>query len=434
MTTTDKQGGFFADSGNSHLVAIKQSGEIPIAFGLGRDSALRHCREMVRPADTSAALRDLLAEYDAQKAQFGDDMLWAKHEDADVVARARVAIAGDCADTSAAVDGAINAPPVRVGRPEKLKQETAPLTSALMDALAANDAGQGETAGDEAVNGDTIEECVSTWIKFGKGSLEIKPAPQYRWVSLEEWGGKSHILPLRITAKHADVFDPATMDFETWARAAIGREMVCRGEGRMNVHDREGHRHEGCVLWANRIDRHELVGPDSRGPDCHYWRLSYGAKDWTWTAITKRQHQRETAADDAVNGDGDSLAVMIAAQNGALSPAAVESQTTTGWSGCAHYLESGGRNVERYRLTAKHADVFDPATMDWMLWKYGVRDRGMVMRNENILDRTEYWQPDEITDQSYGEKEPRTDWVRGKSRGDWTAITKHQHQRETAQQ
>jgi len=34
----------------------------------------------------------------------------------------------------------------------------------------------------------------------------------------------------RLTARHADTFDPTCMDFETWARSAIGRGMVLRGE------------------------------------------------------------------------------------------------------------------------------------------------------------------------------------------------------------
>jgi len=59
--SSDKQGFYFADSGNRHLVAIQQDGEIPIAFGLGQANAMRIAEALnTHPAsDVSAVVEDL---------------------------------------------------------------------------------------------------------------------------------------------------------------------------------------------------------------------------------------------------------------------------------------------------------------------------------------------------------------------------------------
>lgn len=96
------------------------------------------------------------------------------------------------------------------------------------------------------------------------------------WFSM----GVNHI---RIAAKHADVFDPARMDFETWARAAIGRGMVLRGEC-----------HDGSCGYFNQISKDRVSGmslshsQDSWTIECPWNRVS-------WTAITRAEYERETA-------------------------------------------------------------------------------------------------------------------------------------------
>ena len=134
-------------------------------------------------------------------------------------------------------------------------------------------------------DGDTLEEMKAVWDKFGKGSVDLYYyGGTDGWRRLDRWSectaGK-----LRITAKHADTFDPECMDFETWARAAIGRGMICRGEGRLRIHNEEGCRHEDCIILADIIIKNELIGPDNRGSKAHPWPLNYGPKNWTWTAI-----------------------------------------------------------------------------------------------------------------------------------------------------
>lgn len=42
-----------------------------------------------RIAELEAALRDLFEEYDDRAAQWGSEYLWQKHEDSDIIARAR---------------------------------------------------------------------------------------------------------------------------------------------------------------------------------------------------------------------------------------------------------------------------------------------------------------------------------------------------------
>ena len=40
----------------------------------------------------AAALRDLIEEYEDREAQFGDDYLWKKHEDADTLPTAKTVL------------------------------------------------------------------------------------------------------------------------------------------------------------------------------------------------------------------------------------------------------------------------------------------------------------------------------------------------------
>jgi hypothetical protein len=138
--------------------------------------------------------------------------------------------------------------------------------------------------------GHAIDVCINpnndTWqthTKADRPSAVFKIGPMYS------------IMDYRLTAKHSDVFDQKCMCFETWARAAIGRGMVVRGEGRMKIHDSDGHRHEDCILWADKILGGELVGPDSRGSSGHYWGFNYGPQKWAWTAIPRAQYEQATA-------------------------------------------------------------------------------------------------------------------------------------------
>ena len=82
----------------------------------------------------------------------------------------------------------------------------------------------------------------------------------------------------RLTAKHADTFDPECMDFEVWARAAIGR---------------------GLVLRHNEAFYHTSMGPCVGGGEVGvldvYGTCRNGCK---WNAITREAYEQETAPEE----------------------------------------------------------------------------------------------------------------------------------------
>jgi len=78
-------------------------------------------------------------------------------------------------------------------------------------------------------DGDTLEDIKAVWKRLKGGSIEMQYATGV-WRPLTDlYNSDLAELPLcklRITAKHADRFDPDCMSFETWARAAIGRGIM----------------------------------------------------------------------------------------------------------------------------------------------------------------------------------------------------------------
>jgi len=78
-------------------------------------------------------------------------------------------------------------------------------------------------------DGDTLEDIKAVWKRLKGGSIELQYATGV-WRPLTDlYNSDLAELPLcklRITAKHADRFDPDCMSFETWARAAIGRGIM----------------------------------------------------------------------------------------------------------------------------------------------------------------------------------------------------------------
>ena len=91
----------------------------------------------------------------------------------------------------------------------------------------------------------------------------------------------------QIAAKHADKFDPDSMDFEVWARATIARGMVMRAEYK--------HVNGGCVRHADKIKDNNCIF-DRRADECLIHLDATWTKDSeTWTAITPSQYAKETA-------------------------------------------------------------------------------------------------------------------------------------------
>jgi len=149
---------------------------------------------------------------------------------------------------------------------------------------------------DEARNGDgdTLEDMEEVQGRFGIGAIAWRGIFNGDTWHTADFAGErpftlvSSVNEYRITAKHADVYDPECMDFETWERAA--RE----GRGRFLRHD-----HVGWVVYfapnGTPLNQQYSVTECRRFCD----------DTCRWTAITPAQHQHEIApADSGVCADG----------------------------------------------------------------------------------------------------------------------------------
>jgi len=67
---------------------------------------------------------------------------------------------------------------------------------------------------------DSKEDMKAVQDKYGVGSIER--LDDGVWLAFHKWDFDAPVKCYRITAKHAKVFDPKTMDAEMFARAAIG--------------------------------------------------------------------------------------------------------------------------------------------------------------------------------------------------------------------
>jgi len=80
-------------------------------------------------------------------------------------------------------------------------------------------------------DGDTLADIKAVWERFGGSGICSDVADQFPYAAGTDWPVIEYRWPrVNITAKHADTFDRACMDFEAWARAAIGRGMVLSQE------------------------------------------------------------------------------------------------------------------------------------------------------------------------------------------------------------
>jgi len=134
-------------------------------------------------------------------------------------------------------------------------------------------------------DGDTIEDMRKVQDELGKGSVECESQVFGKGPSVSIykasglWEFTDTAKDYRITAKHADTFDAGCMQFETWARAAIGRGLLVikRGvSGDLNTYDR-------CGVWGI-----SAIG----GGGMQYKYAS--TRCVTWTAITRAAYEQET--------------------------------------------------------------------------------------------------------------------------------------------
>ena len=106
-------------------------------------------------------------------------------------------------------------------------------------------------------DGDTLAEIKAVWKRFSRDGVECFRDGE--WIRLTHdtlsWGAENY----RILAKYADRFDPDCMDFEVWARAAIGRGEVVRLEyasGNAFFHDVI--KDSGSGMWC--VNLHGVQG------------------------------------------------------------------------------------------------------------------------------------------------------------------------------
>jgi len=160
-----------------------------------------------------------------------------------------------------------------------------------MDALqvAIDEAGKRETKRPETnADGDTIADMRAVQDRFGAGSVQNIRLDCSGWSPVRSlWGFDGAASDYRITAKHATIFDPDCMDFETWARAAIGRGLVCRGKGKMNTGGTK-------TCYCSTINSGSMYDES----DGHQWPLDCAGGGWKWTAITLAQREQETKPEE----------------------------------------------------------------------------------------------------------------------------------------
>lgn len=143
-------------------------------------------------------------------------------------------------------------------------------------------------------DGDSVEDMRAVFDKFGGKSIGDAANPSQKWWSTCDrfgegseagfnWWANIGVDHLRITAKHANTFDPDCMDFEVWARAVIGRDMLCRecSGDEISYFDRVKIDQSG--IWA--------CGGGNGG---YIWSSPF-LKTSTWTAITRTQYAQQTA-------------------------------------------------------------------------------------------------------------------------------------------
>jgi len=127
-------------------------------------------------------------------------------------------------------------------------------------------------------DGDSLKKIKAVWKEFPAGGVEHDYIGCGQWWKTNETCGFAYTVDCyRITAKHADKFNPDCMSFEVWARAAIGRGMICRGVGKMDstgiVKTCDCDNIDGAGMWASS--------------DGHCWPFYANGASWTWTAIPR---------------------------------------------------------------------------------------------------------------------------------------------------
>jgi len=139
--------------------------------------------------------------------------------------------------------------------------------------------------------------------------------------------------------------------------------------------------------------------------------------------------------DAPVNADGDSIEDMRAVQD-RLGSKSVDFITKSGY---VLSYASGDYTfpVNRYRITAKYSDKFDPDCMDEETFERAVIGRGDIVRVERTDGSIYYYDIITVDDRRMSNKATEIytalgDWCDGGVLKSMTAITKAQYAKETA--
>ena len=144
----------------------------------------------------------------------------------------------------------------------------------------------------EEVNadGDSIEDMRKVQERLGPGSVQWQQNGVGRW---RNGGGPSETFCLelmmdvghyRITAKHADEFDPKIMEGAVWFRSVLDRKMIPRCVESSAVSYFSELRGDQCIKANGSTDT--LAWP---------LRIAFDEQECSWTAITREQYDAETA-------------------------------------------------------------------------------------------------------------------------------------------
>ena len=126
-------------------------------------------------------------------------------------------------------------------------------------------------------DGDSLEDLRAVQERFNRAdALDVQRSDKL-WHPASGWFLTGNLRILRIAAKHADTFNPATMDFKTWAQAVGKRDMVVKAN------------RKGDVYYFTRFEGVYMVRSDRS-------LIAYDPMDWQWTAIAREAMQAELAA------------------------------------------------------------------------------------------------------------------------------------------
>ena len=139
-------------------------------------------------------------------------------------------------------------------------------------------------------DGDSIDDMKAVWERLGAKSVMNGRRNLMMNCDAPSWNAP--VEHYRITAKHSDTFDPKCMNFETWAKAVLARDEICR-----NQHVERGSDND-VTSYFSLLNSAETGMHDGHGRNWLKFSAWHGVHEpstFHWTAITREQYEQETA-------------------------------------------------------------------------------------------------------------------------------------------